>query len=254
MRLKNKVAMVTGAAGGIGSAVSQAMAKEGARVVIADIDQLNGKQISDAILEQGGEALFVACDVTSEREVRYAVEQTVEQYGKIDVLHNNAAIALNGMITDLEEERWNKVINTNLSSVFRGCKYAIQYMLESGGGSIINTASVQGHVGFSGWPAYAAAKGGIISLTRNLAVEYAPNNIRVNSISPGTIRTPMLDQVMREAADSEALLRDWTNLHPIGRIGEMEEVAAAVVFLASDESSFITGEDLRIDGGSVVKP
>lgn len=253
MRLKGKTAFITGAANGIGKAVALAMAAEGAKVVIADIHEANGEEVAAHIRANDGEAVFIRCDVSIESDVKQAIDETVNRYGKIDILHNNAAVAISGSVTDMDEDNWNQVINTNLTSVFRGCKHVIPHMLRSGGGSIINTASVQAHTGFIGWTAYAAAKGGIISMTRNLAVEFAPHRIRVNSISPGTIRTPMLEQVLNEAADGKALLEEWTRLHPIGRIGEMEEVAQVVVFLASDESSFITGEDIRVDGGSVVR-
>lgn len=254
MRLRDKVAVVTGGADGIGRACSVRMAAEGARIVIADVNDVKGNETVKEIRSCGGEAIFIHCDVGSDRDMQSLIEKTVERFGRIDVLLNNAAVAIGSTITEMDEADWFKVININLSSVYRGCRYAIPHMLSNGGGSIINTSSVQAHVGFNGWTAYAAAKGGVIAMTRNMAVEFASRGIRFNTISPGTINTPMNVKILEETENAAALEEAWLSYHPLGRLGEPDEVAQTVVFLASDESSFITGEDIRVDGGLVVKP
>lgn len=248
MRLRDKVAIVTGAAVGIGQEVAFAMAREGAKVVIADIQEEKGRQTAE---EAGG--IFIRCDVADEMQVIQLMEQTMHLYGKLDILYNNAAVALGGSVTEMTEAQWQKVMNVNLGSVFRCCKHAIPLMKRSGGGAIVSTASVQAHVGYEGWAAYAAAKGGIIAMTKQMAVEYAPYHIRVNCLSPATINTPMLAQVIKESPNPH-LLQTWEAMHPIGRIGEPGEVAKAAVFLASDDSSFITGVDLLVDGALTIKP
>lgn len=254
MKLKDKVAIITGAANGIGAVVARGMAAEGAKVVVADVDSVGGEQVCEQIRATAGEAMFVRCDVGSDEDVRILIERTIDAYGQINVLNNNAAVAIGSKVTEMSETDWQKVININLTGAYRTIKHALPHMIRGGGGSIINMSSAQAHVGFHGWTAYAAAKGGLLSMTKQLAVEFAPEHIRVNSVSPGTIRTPMLDQVLRDAEDGEALYKEWVGIHPIGRIGEAEEVANTVVFLASDQASFVTGIDLRVDGGLVIKP
>jgi NAD(P)-dependent dehydrogenase (short-subunit alcohol dehydrogenase family) len=252
-RLEGKVAVVTGGALGIGQAAAQAMAQEGARVVIGDINDEAGQQTVAEIKAAGGEALFRHCDVAVTAEVEALINTAVEQYDTLDILVNNAAVALAGSVVEISEETWNRVLNTNLTSVWRGMKFAIPHMIKTGGGSIINIGSVQGLLGFSGWSAYAAAKGGVAALTRQAAVDYAPHNIRINVIAPGTIMTPMNERIFEEAEDPQALIDNWNSLHALGRFGQPREVADAVVFLASDEASFITGDVLRVDGGMTIK-
>jgi NAD(P)-dependent dehydrogenase (short-subunit alcohol dehydrogenase family) len=169
------------------------------------------------------------------------------------VLVNNAAVAIPGSAGEMAEDDWARTLDVNLTGVWRGMRAAIPRMLAQGGGSIVNLSSVQGHVGFVGWAADAAAKGGVDALTRQAAVEYAAGGIRVNAVVPGTIATEMNEKIMRESADGDAVLAGWLAMHPIGRIGQPAEVAAAIVFLASDDASFITGESLRVDGGLVVQ-
>jgi NAD(P)-dependent dehydrogenase (short-subunit alcohol dehydrogenase family) len=252
-RLDKKVAIVTGGAMGIGKAVATLMAREGARVAVADIDDEEGRKTVEDIGAAGGEAFFQHADVSVSADVESLVEATVERYGRLDVLVNNAAIALPGTVVDISEETWSRVIDTNLSSVWRGMKYAIPHMIEGGGGSIINVSSVQSLKGFSGWSAYAAAKGGINALTRQAAVDYSPHNIRVNAIAPGTIMTPMNERIFKEAEDPEALIAGWNSLHALGRFGQPDEVGALILFLASDEASFMTGDVICVDGGLTVK-
>ena len=252
-KLEGKVALVTGAAMGIGRSTALLLAKEGARVVLADIDEQQGNETSRMIEEAGGEVFFAHTDVSKSEEVEAAINTAVDTFGSINVLHNNAAIALGATVVDTTDELWNQVLDVNLGGIYRGCKYAIPRMIQNGGGSIINSSSVQALRGFAGWAAYAAAKGGIISLTQQVALEYAKHNIRVNCIAPGTIMTPMNERLFEEAEDPEALIETWNRMHPIGRFGQPEEVAEVVLFLASDASSFVTGHCLVVDGGLCVK-
>ncbi|MBD1558942.1 glucose 1-dehydrogenase [Vibrio sp. S9_S30] len=249
-RLKGKVAVVTGAADGIGRVIASTMAKEGASVILADIQEEKGQKATQDMVASGGSALFVQTDVSQEKDMQSLLDKAVQHYGKLDILVNNAAVAIGGMpIYDMTEQQWQDIVAINFSSVFRGCKFAIPHMIKNGSGSIINMASAQAHNGLQGWSAYAGIKGGIIALSKQLAVEFGPNNIRVNTISPGTISTPMVEQVIRESEDGEAIMQSFVDMHPIGRIGKPEEVAETAVYLASDASGFTTGTDIRVDGG-----
>lgn len=252
-RLEGKVAVVTGGAMGIGRAVALAFAREGARIVIADINAEKGNAVIEEIQEIGGDAVFILADVGRSEDVQAAVETALRQFGRLDILVNNAGIAVSGSVVDISEEDWHRVINVNLSGVWRGMKFAIPEMIKGGGGSIINLSSVQSFLGFPGWAGYAASKGGINALTQQAAVEYAPYGIRINAIAPGTIMTPMNERIFREAANPQELIERWNRMHALARFGQPEEVAALAVFLASDEASFITGEVIRVDGGMVVK-
>jgi NAD(P)-dependent dehydrogenase (short-subunit alcohol dehydrogenase family) len=252
-RLDGKVAVVTGGAHGIGRASAKALAAEGAKVAIGDVDETGGERCAREIRDAGGDAVSVRTDVTSMADVEALVGAAVGRWGRLDVMFNNVGVAIGGAAGEMSEDDWNRVIDVNLTGVWRGMRVAIPIMLDAGGGSIVNTSSVQGHVGFLGWSGYAASKGGVDALTRQAAVEYAPNGIRVNAVVPGTILTEMNEGILREVDDPDALLAEWRSMHPLGRIGMPEEVAAAVVFLASDESSFVTGESLRVDGGMIVK-
>ena len=252
-RLDGKVAIVTGAASGIGRATAIALGREGARVALADVDEAGGSDASGDVERAGGVALFQRTDVGSTDDVRALVRATVGRFGRLDILVNNAGLAIGGGVTEISEEDWNRVLNVNLTSMWRGMHFAIPEMLKTGGGSIVNTSSVQGSVGFVGWAGYAASKGGIDALTRQTAVEYAPHNIRVNAVVPGTILTPMNERIVRESEHGAEIEAGWLAMHPVNRLGRPEEVANAIVWLASDESSFVTGECLRVDGGMIVK-
>lgn len=254
MRLRHKVAIVTGGAEGIGKATALRMAEEGAAVVIADIQETKGEAVAESIRSSGGRSLFVRCDVGSGDEVRAMVERTAAEFGTVHILHNNAGIDFCVPFTEMDEASWQRVLNTNLTSVFRGCRYAVPYMMRNGGGAIINTSSVQAYLGFKHYAAYAAAKGGILSMSIQLAVELAPHRIRVNTVSPGAILTPMTELEIRMAEHPDALKREIASQHAMNRIGEPREVADAVVFLASDEAGFITGTDIKVDGGMTIKP
>ncbi|MFE4572850.1 SDR family NAD(P)-dependent oxidoreductase [Paenibacillus chitinolyticus] len=243
MRFTDKVAIVTGGASGIGEATVRLFAREGAKVVIADFSD-RGQTIADELKAEGREALFVKTDVTKEDDVKHMVAETVKQYGKLDILFANAGIAKDGPADKLSWEAWQKTIDINLSGVFLSDKYALEQMLAQGtGGAIVNCGSIHSHVGKAGVTAYASAKGGVKLLTQTLGIDYAQHGIRVNAVCPGYIDTPLI------AGRTQAITDHLTALHPMGRLGKPEEVAKAVLFLASDDASFVTGTTLLVDGG-----
>lgn len=242
-RLNGKVSIVTGGASGIGAATVLQFVKEGSKVVFADINTEKGKAFEEELRKSGAEVLFVKTDVTKEDQIENLVAKTVETFGKLDILFNNAGIGIIGASHEMSFDAWHKVISINLDAVFLMAKYAIKQMLSNGGGSIVNTASILGHVGQAQTAPYAASKGAVVNLTRTLALEYAKENIRVNAVCPGYIETPLL-----EALDEE-MKNHLVSLHPIGRLGRAEEIAKAVAFLASDDASFVTGANLLVDGG-----
>jgi NAD(P)-dependent dehydrogenase (short-subunit alcohol dehydrogenase family) len=244
MRLKDKVAVVTGGASGIGEASVVDMVTEGARVVIADMDEKRGEELARRLnREREGSAVFQAVDVKDESQVKTLFEVTVSRFERVDVVFNNAGIGHMAQAEAYPTVDWQRVIDINLTGVFLVAKHALARMKPQGAGSIINCASILGNVGQSMTSAYSAAKGGVVNLTRTLALEFAPHGIRVNTVSPGYIDTPILRDL------DEETLRRLTALHPIGRLGRPEEVARAVTFLASDDASFITGANLMVDGG-----
>ena len=252
-RLDGKTAVVTGGADGIGHAIADAMTREGAHVFVGDIDDAKGSAFVADLVKAGRKADYLHCDVSQEKDIAGLIAAAVEMTGRLDILVNNAAIAIGGMpVHEMTDEQWHRLIAVNLTSVFRGCKYALPHMIRQKSGSIINMASAQGHIGLDGWTAYAGAKGAVMSMTRQMAVEFGPHNVRVNSISPGTINTPMNEKVVADLGEKVA--RAWVKMHPIGRIGKPEEVAEAAVYLASDAAGFTTGIDLRVDGGLTAAP
>jgi NAD(P)-dependent dehydrogenase (short-subunit alcohol dehydrogenase family) len=251
--LDQRVALVTGAAMGIGRASALALARAGAAVTVADIDAEAGERTRAEIVAAGGRAVFARTDVRRFADAEAATRATLDAFGRIDILVNNAARAIGGVVDQIDEAAWNEVISNNLTSVWRFIRCVAPVMRSHGGGAIVNMSSVQSLRGFHGWAAYAAAKGAINALTQQAAVDLAPAKIRVNAVAPGTIMTPLNEKVFREAADPQELIDRWNAAHPIGRFGEAEEVAEAVLFLASDRSSFITGEILRVDGGLAIK-
>ncbi len=245
-RLEDKVAIITGGGSGIGAATARLFGSEGCRVTVVDIRRDAADATTQAICESGGTATTVQADVTQANDVQAMIDATLQAYGRLDILFNNAGIGVQGDVVDMPEEVWDQVIDLNLTGVFLGCKYAIPKMIEQGGGSIINTASIMGLVGGSLSAVYPATKGGVVLLTRNAALDYAKYNIRVNCICPGHIETPLLQRLFANEPDKrEELLRNY----PIGRLGQPREIAEGTLFLASDEASFVTGTTLVIDGG-----
>lgn len=239
MGMQGKGAIVTGGASGIGAAAVERFVAEGARVVIADLNDQLGASLAERLGPDS--ARYLRTDVTSQDDVQRLFDEA-ESFGGVDAVFNNAGIGGLAPATEYTDEDWQNIINVNLTGVFRVARESMRRMQERGG-SLINCASVLGHFGQSQTAAYSAAKGGVVNLTRTLALEGAPRGIRVNSVSPGYINTPLLELLDADVLDF------LTSLHPVGRLGRPEEVAAAVLFLASDEASFVTGADLPVDGG-----
>ncbi len=245
MRLKNKVAIITGAASGIGKATAKLFAEYGAKIVVADIDEDGGNQTVTDIQDAGYKAIFVQTDVTIKDHTEQMVEKTVETYGKLDILFNNAGIAMRLPVAELSEEDWHRCLDVNLTGVFLCAKAAIPAMQKNGGGSIINMSSIYGIVGADVRAAYVASKGAVTNLTRGMALDYAQDNIRVNCICPGFVETPLVAGVVKNPEEYQKL----ANKHPMRRLGQPEEIAYGALYLASDESAFVTGIALPIDGG-----
>jgi NAD(P)-dependent dehydrogenase (short-subunit alcohol dehydrogenase family) len=249
-KLANKVALVTGAASGIGAESARRLSAQGATVVLSDIDLAGAKAVAAELVDAGGTAAALQHDVTQPGEWETAVATAVDTFGGLDILVNNAGISGgNDDLMSLDLESWRSVLAINLDGVFLGLRYAGAAMEKRGGGSVINVSSILGKVGFAGAAPYCASKGGVTLLTKTAAIEWAPLHIRVNSVHPGFVDTPLVDQALNDREDGEEMRALITAAHPIGRLGQTTEVADAIVFLASDESSFMTGSELVIDGG-----
>ncbi|MFU1794039.1 SDR family NAD(P)-dependent oxidoreductase [Paenibacillus azoreducens] len=244
-RVSGKVAIVTGAAGGMGKADALLLAQEGAKVVVTDIQEDKVNAVVEEIHKNGGEAIGFRHDVTSENEWERIVEETVKKWGKIDVLVNNAGISFPKSLLDTTAQDWDKVMGINLTGGFFGLKHVIPVMQKNGGGSIINISSIAGLTGSNGAGPYTASKGAVRLLTKAVAIDYGKDNIRCNSIHPGYIETPMTEGLFAD----ENMTNWFRSNTPLPRLGKPENIAAGVLFLASDESSFITGAELAIDGG-----
>jgi NAD(P)-dependent dehydrogenase (short-subunit alcohol dehydrogenase family) len=249
MRLAGKVAIISGGAHGMGAEEAKLFGREGAKVVIADVLEEEGKKLEAEINQSGGEAMFMRTDVTSEADWKRLVEATVARFGKLDILVNNAGLSSTSQPDPMDTEGWRRIMEVNATGVFLGTKYAIPIMQQAGGGSIVNISSIMGFVGGeSGHPAYHASKGAVRIFTKATAVKYGPDGIRANSVHPGFM-PPMRSARPRDTAASQRLV-DWT---PLRRTGKPIEVAYGVLFLASDEASFITGTELVIDGGFIAQ-
>lgn len=244
--LENKVALVTGAGSGIGRAVAEQYAREGARVVVSDVDEEGGRRTVDMLEGPDGEASFFKADVSDADQCERLVGHVQERFGRLDVACNNAGVGGAAAITgEYEIDDWDRVIAINLSGVFYSMRYEIPLMLESGGGAIVNMASILSKVGFNTAPAYVAAKHGVIGLTKTAALEYAQQGMRVNAVGPAFIRTPLIADLEAEPESHQQLV----SRHPVGRLGEPEEVAELTAWLSSDKASFVTGSYYPVDGG-----
>jgi len=248
--LQGKVAIVTGASSGIGRAIALTFAREGAKVVVSDLNPDGGRETVAAIRHQGGEASFCAADVSRPDDCRALVDHAVREFGRLDIACNNAGIGGDLSATaDYPDEAWQQVIAVNLSGVFYGLKHQIAQMLKNGGGAIVNIASILGQVGFASAPAYTAAKHGVVGLTKAAALEYGAQGIRINAVGPAFIHTPMIERLESDAATNTQLIA----MHPLGRLGTAQEVAEMVLWLASPRASFVTGSYYPVDGGYLAR-
>lgn len=249
MRLKNKVAIVTGAGSGIGKAIAEMYAKEGAKVICAGHHVASCEETVRAIIDAGGEAKSVACDVSKAADNQAMVKTAVDTYGQVDILVNNAGVVEMVSLEEMTEQQWDQVIAVDLKGTFLGMKYAIPEMEKVGKGKVINITSIAGIVGFSSIAAYCAAKGGVITLTKEAAIEYAPKKINVNAIAPGVIKTKMTDPMLQD----KKMADQFKAMIPYPRLGEVDDISYAATYLAADESDFVNGETLVVDGGQIAQ-
>ena len=249
MKLEGKAAIITGAGSGIGRETALMFAAEGAAVTVADIDAEMARETVDMIRQAGGQALFIPTDVSRSKDVEALIDQSMKQFDRLDCIFNNAGIDIAKTIVETSEDDWNRTIDINLKGVFLGCKFAIPAMMGNGGGTIINTASILAHVASPNQAAYCASKGGIVAMTRQIAYDYAEHNIRTNCISPGDVMTHMAKGLFDASEDPEARLKFFTDRYPMKRFAEPAEIARVAVFLASEASSFITGQAIKVEGG-----
>jgi NAD(P)-dependent dehydrogenase (short-subunit alcohol dehydrogenase family) len=259
--LQGKVAVITGAGAGIGKATAVAFAREGVNVAVVDWSVKNGRSTVEEIGRLAtenitpGRAVFIQADVSKNDHAEHIAEETLTAFGRIDILHNNAGIQTYGTVVSTDEETWDKTLNVNLKSIYLVSKYIIPHLIKGGGGSIINTSSIQAQACLANSAAYVASKGAVLALTREMALDFAPHNIRVNAILPGSINTPMLQFAasQEEEPNKNKVIEDWGKIYPLGRVGLPEEVAGLVVFLTTNAAAFITGAPLAIDGGLIAK-
>jgi NAD(P)-dependent dehydrogenase (short-subunit alcohol dehydrogenase family) len=249
--MDGRVALVTGASAGIGKAAALAFAAHGAAVVLADVDEQRGEEVAVAILDKGGDALFVLADVSDDADVETLVTDAVARYGRIDCAFNNAGVEGDqARLHEMTRASWDRVLAIDLTGVWSCMRHELPYMLDRGAGAIVNCASVAGLVGFTGIPAYVAAKHAVVGLTKAAALDYATDGIRVNAVCPGVIATEMIERFTGGSAEVAAQM---TTMEPVGRLGMPEEVAEAVVWLCSDAASFVTGQAIAVDGGLVAR-
>jgi len=254
LRLKGKIAIVTGGGSGIGKSISMALAKEGAKVVVADVDEKSAKNTATEIRDLQGEALAVRADVTSEEDVKMMLKESIDKYSGIDVIVNNAGIAHMGRFLDFTEADFNRTMNVNVKGMFLCSKYAAAEMLKHGGGKIVNIASVAGKSGFPYKTLYCASKWAVIGLTKSMAAELAQFKINVNAVCPGIIETDLLSRLLRKEAElkhttPDKLQQEFKKLIPLGRLGRPDDIAKMVIFLCSEDADFITGQAYNVDGG-----
>ena len=251
MKLDGRVALITGGNSGIGSATAALLAKEGAAVVLTGRNQERGDQVAQSIIDAGGQAMFIQSDARLADDCRAAVEKTLERFGQIDILFNNAGVFHPKTVPECTEEEWDETIDSSLKGAFLMSKFALPSMIERGSGSIIHTSSGWGILGGDHAAAYCAAKGGLVVMAKAMAIDHGPDGIRVNCVCPGDVETPMLpDDAEKRGMSWEDYLAGASE-RPLGRIGSAEDIAKAVLFLASDDSSFVTGESLVVDGGGI---
>ncbi|MEQ1818798.1 MAG: glucose 1-dehydrogenase [Terricaulis sp.] len=250
-RVAGKVALVTGGGLGLGRACAELLAREGAKVMVTDLKEEEGRAVADGIVEAGGEAMFTRHDVSSEADWDAAIAATVRRFGGLSILVNNAGVALGGSVEATTLAQWRALMAVNLDGVFMGTQRAVAVMKEKGGGSIINLSSIEGLIGDANLAAYNASKGGVRIFTKSAALHCAKSGykIRVNSVHPGYIWTPMVENYLAAQPDPEAAKAFVASLHPVGHLGEPNDIAYGVLYLASDESKFVTGAELVIDGG-----
>jgi NAD(P)-dependent dehydrogenase (short-subunit alcohol dehydrogenase family) len=248
LKLQGKVAVITGGTDGIGKAIAITFAKEGAKIVMVGRDEKKGQNALEEV-RRFGEATYFKGDVADSSQIRRMVDEAIQRYGKIDILVNNAAVCPPGSVVTTSEETWNQVIDVNLKGVFLCCKYTIPHMEKAGGGAIVNIGSINSLMAMENEAAYDASKGGVLMLTRAMALDFAKARIRVNCICPGAIETPMLKASLDTSPDPKAARQSLTAKHPLRRTGTPDEVAQAALFLATDASSFVTGAVIPVDGG-----
>lgn len=253
MRLQNKVAIITGASQGIGEGITRTFAREGARVIVADVNKELGEQLVRELTEATIEAHFVEADVSNEDHVRSLIAKTVETYGGVDILVNNAAVTVRKSVEDTSLEEWQQILGVNLTGAFLCSKYAIPEMKKRGGGAIVNIASWHAEKTITRLAAYAASKGGLTALTRQMSLDLYSHNIRVNAVCPSTVDTPLLEKTFASLENPEEAFNQTLEFQPFGRIGTVDDIANACLFMVSDEASYVSGQTLMVDGAAINK-
>ncbi|MCM2676180.1 SDR family NAD(P)-dependent oxidoreductase [Alkalicoccobacillus plakortidis] len=253
MRLKTKIAIVTGASQGIGEGITRTFAREGASVVVADVNTELGTNLVNELKENGVAAYFVEADVSKEDQVKQLINKTVDVFGGVDILINNAAMTVRKSVEDTTFEEWQQILGVNLTGAFLCSKYAIAEMKKRGGGAIVNIASWHAEKTITRLAAYAASKGGLTALTRQMSLDLGPHNIRVNAVCPSTVDTPLLEKTFASLDDPEEAFNQTLKFQPFGRIGTVDDIANACLFMVSDEATYVSGQTLMVDGAAINK-